>query len=586
MHICLVSREYPPFFGGGIGTYTVQFGQALATAGHRVTIVTVSNDGSETREQAGPITIVRLPFIQGDDWTAPHPAIDTPEHRAAFHCFAAVSVLAMQVARALPQLHDEFRFDVIEAPDTGALAWFLLNARRTGNAWANGGPAIVSCIHSPSDWILHFNRAPVRYRQQRELIAMERDSLRWADAVVCPSHDVAAWAEQHSGLSPGDVTVIPHCLGDLEAEARIHATARDNAQAEPRAPGRRILFASRLEPRKGVDTLLAGFALAVQAGADLHLDLAGQDTPAPDGRGEFGRRSLETFVPAELRTHVRLLGKQPPELVARMQSTADVVAIPSPMDNFPYACMEAMARGRLVLAGRAGGMSEMIEDGTSGILFTPGDTASCAAALRRIAAMSPDQITDMGRRAAERMLAMCGNEHIAARRVDHYREAIARRRQATASPRQPRPTRLVNPNAASAGEAARLTDAVALGACDFAHGWLRRASGQVIPFSTPRAGRDGNDQGTFGPVALTADVASHSAIAPLLRETSQDRVLHTDAPAALMAGLLDAGFVGAVVPDVITALDQKGEMRILDSARSAIRRVASVLRAVPLPGSR
>ena len=41
MNVCLISREFPPFFGGGIGTYTVHWSRALAAAGHRVVVVTV-----------------------------------------------------------------------------------------------------------------------------------------------------------------------------------------------------------------------------------------------------------------------------------------------------------------------------------------------------------------------------------------------------------------------------------------------------------------------------------------------------------------------------------------------------------------
>src|SRR5689334_20876306 len=118
MNIALISREYPPFFGGGIGAYTERFARALADGGHRPVVVTVSKSGREERETGRGVTVVRLPFIDGDDWSGPHPAIATPEAVAAFGAFNPVSVFAMQVGAAMPGLVREFAIDAIEAPDT------------------------------------------------------------------------------------------------------------------------------------------------------------------------------------------------------------------------------------------------------------------------------------------------------------------------------------------------------------------------------------------------------------------------------------------------------------------------------------
>src|SRR5437899_213176 len=80
---------------------------------------------------------------------------------AAFETFAGVAVFSMQVAGAIQRLAAEFGIDVVEAPDTGALAWFALNARRTGALWRDGGgPAFVTCVHSPTEWISQWNRTP------------------------------------------------------------------------------------------------------------------------------------------------------------------------------------------------------------------------------------------------------------------------------------------------------------------------------------------------------------------------------------------------------------------------------------------
>jgi glycogen synthase len=563
MHICLVSREYPPFYGGGIGTYTGQFSRALTAAGHRVVVVTVGADQPEEREQDGDVTVIRFPLVRGGDWSNPHPAIDTPERRAAFRTFSGVSVFAMQVAESLPRLHAEFAFDVVEAPDTGALAWFALGERRTAGVWAEGGPAIVSCIHSPTDWIAHFNRTPLRNSQDLELVGMEHDSLRWSDALVCPSFAVGRWSEQRCGLPEGSVEVIPYCLGDLEAVARARlAEQRMDSQRE-RTTEFRVLFASRLEPRKGVDTLLAALVRAVEKGADIHLDLVGEDMPHPSGRGLFGEASLASLVPVELRGRVTFHGKLPPERVAAMQAAAHAVAIPAPMDNFPFACMEAMAQGRVVIAARAGGMEQMIEGGRSGILFEPGSAQSCAEALHQAATMPPNDAWELGRGAAARILDLCGNETIVERRVEHYRRAIQSRFSAVAqrTGRMARQVVMVNAGAMPALARERLERAAAEGDCDFAHGWLRSRDGAVAASSSPVLEGPAltNAAGGYpGPVALTREAAGHTNIARMLRPGAEENQREsTDGP-GLVKALLEAGYQGAVVPIVVSDLPVAG----------------------------
>jgi glycosyltransferase involved in cell wall biosynthesis len=553
MRICLVSREYPPFFGGGIGTYNVQFSRALAAAGHQVTIVTVSDDGCEHRQRHGNLTIVRLPFIHRHDWSGPHPAIATPLTRAAFHTFAAVSVFALQAASALPRLHDELGFDIVEAPDTEALSWFVLNARRTAGVWARSGPAILTCIHSPTDWIAHWNRRPLRHPQLHELVSMERDCIRWSDGLVCPSKDVAQWAMERCNLAPGSVAVIPYPLGDLELAA--HAAAASPAAPCPAHRACRILFASRLEPRKGIDTLLAAFARALQQGADLHLDLAGQDVADPRGFGSFGANHLAA-LPQRLRQRIVLHGKVPPQRIAELQQQAHAIAIPSPMDNFPYACMEAMSRGAVVVAARAGGMARMIVDGQSGILFQPGDAQSCAEALLRAARLSTAEAAQMGAAAARRMLELCGNQAVIARRLEHYQHSIDRRARhlAALDARPPRRALLVGAGNLDRDAAQRLTAAITTGECDFAHGWLQSPAGDLCISSTPRLEHPTAMPVVPGPLALAEDVAAHPSIAPSLQHSDDPSSRHCPDPLALSRTLCSAGFSGGIIPEVLTTV--------------------------------
>jgi glycosyltransferase involved in cell wall biosynthesis len=564
MNICLISREFPPFFGGGIGTYTRQWAHALANSGHTVVVVTVSDDGREHREFQAGVTVVRLPFLRGSghdaDWSAPHPAIATPESRAAFAALTPVSVLGVELAKALPGIVAEYKIEVIEAPDTGALAWFALNSRRTGQI--GGLPPIVTMLHSPTAWIAGLNRASLRPPMEVNLAAMERDCVTWSDGLVSPTGALAGWAAKWWGIAADAINVIPHPLGDLEAEAGHVVT-------KPRSLGPlRIAFTGRLEPRKGVDTLLEGFERATHAGLDATLDLVGEDMPDPAGTGKFGANAISRMDPS-VRKRISAHGRVSPERVEELRAAADVVAIPSPMDNFPYTCVEAMCGGKVVVAAAAGGMAEMIRDGRDGLLFAPGDAAACASALGRAAQLNPEQWARTGQAAAARMLEMCGNQRVVEQRLDHYRRVIARESMPS------RPTRrsmvVVNQGTADAPSIERLARAAEVGGAVFAHGWTRAPGGDVRAFASPCLDTLAVSAREIGPVVVDASIVERDPAKSLVPGNSWN----------LAFALAAAGHEGIVVPDVVTDAEDEPLSRVQrEAVRELERRAAAGTKAV------
>ena len=63
---------------------------------------------------------------------------------------------------------------------------------------------------------------------------------------------------------------------------------------------------------------------------------------------------------------------------------ATIAIFPSLFENFPYACLEAMASGCCVVASHCGGYPEMITSGETGILFDTGNSDALCTALERV----------------------------------------------------------------------------------------------------------------------------------------------------------------------------------------------------------
>ncbi|RRR99907.1 glycosyltransferase family 1 protein [Aquabacterium soli] len=143
------------------------------------------------------------------------------------------------------------------------------------------------------------------------------------------------------------------------------------------------LFVGRLSPEKGVDVLL-------QALARL---------PSPNVR-VVGGGPLEGQVHHQLGPNA--LGFQPlPQVMALMQSAAFMVLPSLWYEGFPRTIVEAFANGTPVVASRLGAMAEVIEDGVTGLLFTPGDVPDLTAKLAW-ALSHPQDMLAMGRAARRR----------------------------------------------------------------------------------------------------------------------------------------------------------------------------------------
>jgi glycosyltransferase involved in cell wall biosynthesis len=154
----------------------------------------------------------------------------------------------------------------------------------------------------------------------------------------------------------------------------------DAAAIAPKAaPGGGIVYAGRLSPEKGVDTLILAAALG-----GYEVDIAG-DGPA--------RAELERGAPANVRFHGRLAKADLHDLVRG----AAVAAVPSRWhENQPMAVLEAFACGVPVVATELGGLPELVDAGVDGEIVPAGDPAALAAALGGFLA-DPERAFAMGR---------------------------------------------------------------------------------------------------------------------------------------------------------------------------------------------
>ena len=135
-----------------------------------------------------------------------------------------------------------------------------------------------------------------------------------------------------------------------------------------------VAFAGRLVPEKGVDVLLRAFAAAAAELPAARLVIAG------DGGERARLEALATSL--DLGERVSFVGYLPPGELEHLLERAWVQAVPSLWaEPFGIVAIEALMRGRAVVASGAGGPAEIVRPGETGLLVRSGDVQALAGAL-------------------------------------------------------------------------------------------------------------------------------------------------------------------------------------------------------------
>jgi len=167
-----------------------------------------------------------------------------------------------------------------------------------------------------------------------------------------------------------------------------------------RAGPRRVLYASRLEHRKGTLTLLEAIPRVLGQCGDVEFVLVGKDRPHAPGGKKFADHFREHHPDCAAR--VTFAGFVSDEELARHYAECDLFVVPSQYESFGLVFLEAMARGKPVIGCRAGGMIEVIADGETGYLVPVNDTD--ALVERMVALLRDDELRlRLGRAARKRV---------------------------------------------------------------------------------------------------------------------------------------------------------------------------------------
>lgn len=391
MHLCYLTIDaHSSQRGGGLASYLNTLSIALAERGHTVTVLAISKrDHCEKH----PVLPLYWAEVACPNW---HWYVFKT---AFFDRTLALPIREWEWARAFQHgirlLSERFELpppDVIEGLELGN--W--------GHESAITNRLIVRAHNS--SWITHkVTGQPIPPGLALDR-AMERRAISRARYVssVSEAHAQTLKAEfSESKIALPPITVIPNPI------------AIEQFPYTPPPPTRTLLYAARLDTWKGILTLLEAMIPVRAAFPDVQLTIVGKRQPGlPIDQFQAGLDRLAGCV--TYLDHV-----QWSEMPKLYQDHA-LFVIPSLYETFCIAAGEALCSGRAVIGARAGALPELIEDGVTGLLPTPGDTVALAESIKALLG-DPQRARVMGERGAAQIRARYSVERVAAESERLYR---------------------------------------------------------------------------------------------------------------------------------------------------------------------
>ncbi len=233
-------------------------------------------------------------------------------------------------------------------------------------------------------------------------------ALQTASLLTAPSSYTARKMAGEQNIPESKIRCLPWPLSPDFIKLAEHPGQLPLPPSFPR--GRIMLTVGRWAAReryKGVDALILAVARLRATVPDVQLVAIGSGDDLP--------RLRNIAVEQQVADRVHFLGGLSQRELAACYAAADVFALPSTGEGFGLVFLEAMAFGKPVVGADAGGITDLIRDGSNGLLIPPNDPDALARGLSRL----------LGDEALRRKMGACGAAMVRREyQFDAFREAL------------------------------------------------------------------------------------------------------------------------------------------------------------------
>ncbi len=323
---------------GGMEVYVLELSRALAKMGHEVDIFTRSHEFNDPLviQEAPNLRVVHIP-------AGPQEKVQKKKLVAYIPEFAE---------HLLRFIHDEgFRYDVVHAHYymSGLVAKKVFAAEKKFSV-------------KPADFVMSFHTLALMKnlvardtleRESQFRINAEFELMKRADAIIAASETDKAYMEYLYGTTGGNIHVIYPGINTDVFHPIEKVVAREHIGAS--REHKIVLFVGRVEPLKGIDTLM--YAIKIHKSKHpretVCLWIVGGDMSSKAMRELESLRSTLGIV----KESVHFVGRQPQTELPYYYNAADVVVMPSHYESFGMTALEAMGCGVPVITTNVAGVS-------------------------------------------------------------------------------------------------------------------------------------------------------------------------------------------------------------------------------------
>lgn len=396
MHICFVCREYSPSLrGGGIASYIKEMAEGLTDMGHKVTVISASDDTREenTYCQNG-IDVFKLSKA---DFIIPE--VEPTSIIKKFRPIYRFNSYRKKIVETIKSIKD---IDIIEVPEFGAESLYLSELNIP----------IVIRLHTPT-LLDHYNYCIQKLNKSNWYYYFqgikELDIIKDAKYITSCSSSLKEWAIKYAEAKADNIKVI---YNPINVELKKNPENNKYSQHKLKT----ILFAGTICDWKGCGELAKACDILSDEGFEIRLDLVGKTGSYADClKSQYSDKKW-----------FNLIGKVKREELMEMYGKADIVCFPSWWENMPMVCIEAMLSGAVVLGSNSGGMSEIIEDGKSGFLVEPKNPRALAKRIKEILHLSSKEKEIISNNAVKRIKDNFSMEVILNQTLDYYKSVISK----------------------------------------------------------------------------------------------------------------------------------------------------------------
>ena len=341
LHIVILSWEFPPLIVGGLARHVYDLSRALAKIGHTVYVVTAHVDGAPSYEVIEDVYIYRVGALQ-------------PSAGDFLHW---VGSLNMSLIDQVIKLSQRYEFDIIHSHD-----WLVGVA----------GISLQRILDKPLIATIHateYGRNNGLYSKiNHDIHKKEKQLVSEANSVIVCSNYMKKEVRSLFSVEKEKIVVLPNGIDEKMLEAEGDPCLLEEKLG---APFSQMIFSvGRIVREKGFETIIDAAPLVINRFPNILFVIA--------GKGPMLEHYLTLVQERDLDNNIKLIGFINDSERNLLFQQCNIAVFPSLYEPFGIVALEAMIHGKPTIVSNTGGLSEIIDEGITGLKIYPGDAHSLA----------------------------------------------------------------------------------------------------------------------------------------------------------------------------------------------------------------